>query len=84
MKHYHTSPWWCISQRTPLIEVMPSTTFTLHTHPITMSTSPPVPVPVAVTPVAVPAVTIPVAVLIAILFVSLFSQQLKDKSNMNA
>jgi hypothetical protein len=33
-----------------------------------MSTSPPVPVPIAVTPVAVPAVAIPVAVPVAIPF----------------
>ncbi len=33
-----------------------------------MSTSPPIPVPVALTPVAVPAVTIPVAVPVAIPF----------------
>jgi hypothetical protein len=33
-----------------------------------MSTSPPVPVPIAVTPVAVPAVAIPSAVPVAILF----------------
>jgi hypothetical protein len=33
-----------------------------------MSTSPPIPVPIAVTPVAVPTVAIPVAVLVAILF----------------
>jgi hypothetical protein len=43
-------------------------TFTLHTHPITMSMSPPIPIPVAITPVAVPAVAVPIAIPIAILF----------------
>jgi hypothetical protein len=33
-----------------------------------MSTSPPVPIPVALTPIAVPTVAIPVAISIAILF----------------